>query len=88
MNTPPFDSHHEPVPALPHATGTVLHESSCMRSRTNVDGEGFAVTALDTAHLRMAVHDRELQIHFRAFSSKRLSTRVPTVRPRRPGGQR
>ena len=83
-----MNSSFEPVPALPHASGTVLHESNCMRSSTNLSSDGFAITMLDTGHLQMAVRDRELQIQFRAFNSKRVSTRVPMARPRRPGGQR
>lgn len=85
MTSPPFEPRHEPVPALPHASGVVLHESNCMRTSTNVNTDGVTVTALTTGHLQMAVRDRELQIQFQAFSSKRLSTRLPTVRPRRPG---
>ncbi len=87
MNTPPFEPSHEPVPALPHASGVVLHESNWMHSRTNIDDHGFAITALDTAHLQLAVQDRELQVRYRAFSSKRVSARAPTVRPRRPGAK-
>ncbi|MDP9895345.1 hypothetical protein J2W32_004443 [Variovorax boronicumulans] len=85
MSTPPFEPRHEPVLALPHPSGTIVHESSCLRTSSNIDADGFAVTALDSGHLQMAVRDRELQIRFRAFSSKRMSTRLPTARPRRPG---
>ncbi|MBT2333599.1 hypothetical protein J7E49_06740 [Variovorax paradoxus] len=87
MNTPHFEPNHEPVPALPHASGTVLHESSCMRSSTNINTDGLAVTALDTGHLQMSVHERVLHIRFRAFSTKRVSTRPPTALALRAGGR-
>ena len=72
-----FDS----VPALPQATGTVLHESSRMHTRTNRNADGLTLTTLATTHLRLWVDGGELRVRFVAYLARRAA--VLPERPRR-----